>query len=60
MYADRFEYDIELMCKTVKNGWRVTQVPIQYNPRSFEEGKKIKWTDGVIAVWTMFKFRLKN
>ncbi|MDO8555678.1 MAG: glycosyltransferase family 2 protein [Nanoarchaeota archaeon] len=58
--ADRFEYDIELMCKTVKNGWRVTQVPIQYNPRSFEEGKKIKWTDGVIAVWTMFKFRMRN
>ncbi|MDO8628226.1 MAG: glycosyltransferase family 2 protein [Nanoarchaeota archaeon] len=58
--ADRFEYDIELMCKTVKKGFIVRQVPIQYNPRSFEEGKKIKWTDGVIAVWTMFKFRFKN
>ncbi len=58
--ADRFEYDIELMCKTVKKGWKVTQIPIKYNPRSFEEGKKIKWTDGVIAVWTMLKFRFKN
>ena len=58
--ADRFEYDIELMCRTVKLGWRVAQVPIQYSPRSFEEGKKIKWTDGIIAVWTMLKFRFRN
>lgn len=55
--TDRFEYDIELMCKLVKKGHKIVQLPITYNPRRFEEGKKINWKDGVVALWTMIRNR---
>lgn len=55
--ADRFEYDIELMCRLAKKGEKIYQIPINYNPRGFEEGKKINWKDGVKAFLTMIKFR---
>lgn len=55
--SNRFEYDIELMCKIVKSGQKIIQIPINYAPRSFEEGKKINWKDGVRAFWTMIKYR---
>ena len=55
--ADRFEYDIELMCRIVKKGHKIMQMPINYHPRSFEEGKKINWKDGIKAAWVMVKYR---
>src|SRR3989338_8740181 len=56
--TNRFEYDIELMCKLVKKGHKIVQLPIRYSPRRFEEGKKINWKDGIVALWTMIKNRL--
>ena len=56
--SDGFEYDIELMCKVVKKKHKIIQLPIKYMPRSFDEGKKINWRDGLIAFWVMLKFRL--
>ena len=58
--SNRFEYDIELMCKLVKKGHRIVQMPINYHPRKFEEGKKINWKDGLIAGWVMVKFRFMD
>ena len=58
--ADRFEYDIELMCKIVKQGHKIIQMPISYRPRGFEEGKKINWKDGVKALATMVKYRFSK
>ncbi len=55
--ANGFEYDIELMCKLARKGHLVIQLPIKYKPRSFLEGKKISWKDGVTAIKTMLKFR---
>ena len=55
--SDGFEYDIELMCKLVKKGHKILQLPISYTPRSFEEGKKINWRDGIVALLTMIKHR---
>lgn len=55
--SDRFEYDIELMCKLVKKKYKIVQMPISFNPRTFEEGKKITWKDGIIALLTMLKNR---
>ena len=54
--SDRFEYDIELMCKLVRKGNKIVQLPIKYSPRAFEEGKKISWKDGIIAFKTMFRY----
>jgi len=58
--ADRFEYDIELMCKIVKQGHQIVQMPISYDPRDFSEGKKINWKDGVKALMTMIKYRFSK
>lgn len=56
--ANGFEYDIELMCRLVKKGNKILQLPISYKPRRFEEGKKISWKDGIIAFLVMLKYRL--
>jgi len=55
--SDGFEYDIELMCRLVKKGHKIIQVPISYIPRNFSEGKKINWKDGITALSIMLKYR---
>jgi glycosyltransferase involved in cell wall biosynthesis len=52
-----FETDHEITAKLIRQGLKITEVPIQYYPRSQEEGKKIKPSDGLIAVWTLLRFR---
>ena len=59
MKSDGFEYDIELMCKLTKKGHKIIQLPIDYVPRTFNEGKKINWKDGIIALWVMIKYKFK-
>lgn len=58
--SNRFEYDIELMCKLVRKGHKIIQLPISYHPRTFEEGKKINWKDGIVAFLTMLKYRISG
>ena len=53
----RFEFCPEVTAKVIRRGYRPVEVPIQYEARSMAEGKKIRWTDGVEAIWTLFKFR---
>ena len=55
-----FETDHEITAKLIRRGLRITEVPISYRPRSLAEGKKIKPRDGLIAVWTLLKFRFKK
>ncbi len=52
-----FEFCPEITAKIARRGIKIREVPIGYYPRSIEEGKKIKWTDGVEAVWTLIKYR---
>jgi dolichol-phosphate mannosyltransferase len=52
-----FETDHEITAKLIRQGLKITEVPIHYYPRSAEEGKKIKPSDGLIAVWTLLRFR---
>lgn len=56
--ARGFEFEPECTAKILKNGHRIYEVPISYYGRSFEEGKKLTWRDGVVAVWTLIKYRL--
>jgi len=58
--SNGFEYDNELICKALKRGFRVVEVPVQYNPRSYEEGKKITWRHGVKMLWTICKYRVTD
>jgi glycosyltransferase involved in cell wall biosynthesis len=54
----RFEFCPEVTAKVRRLGVRIHEVPITYQPRSIEQGKKIRWWDGVSALWTLLKFRL--
>lgn len=54
-----FETDHEITARLIRAGLRIAEVPIAYDPRSSEEGKKIKPRDGFIAVWTLLRFRFK-
>jgi glycosyltransferase involved in cell wall biosynthesis len=53
----RFDFDPEITAKVLRRGERIVEVPVTYNARTFEEGKKIGWRDFVRAVWTLLKFR---
>ena len=52
-----FETDHELTAKLIKLGIKINEVPIAYKPRSVSEGKKIRARDGLIAIWTLIRFR---
>lgn len=58
--SNGFEYDIELMCRLVKKGHRIIQIPIRYNPRGFHEGKKINWRDGIKALLVILEYKIKD
>ncbi len=55
-----FEFCPEVTAKVVKAKNKIKEVPIHYYPRSIEEGKKIKWYDGLEAIWTLLKYRFIN
>lgn len=56
--ANGFEFCPEITVKILKKGIKIWEVPISYKPRDFEAGKKIRATDGLIAIWTILKFSL--
>lgn len=58
--AKGFEFCPEITAKIRKMKKNIVEVPIYYKPRTFEQGKKIKWKDGVIAIWTLIKYRFIN
>jgi dolichol-phosphate mannosyltransferase len=53
----RFEFCPEITAKVRRLGHRIHEAPISYNPRGVLEGKKIRWTDGVSALWTLVRYR---
>ncbi len=57
IHARGFEFEPEFTAKVLKQGIRIYEVPISYNGREWSEGKKIKWTDAPIALWTLLKYR---
>ncbi|MGD0281017.1 MAG: glycosyltransferase family 2 protein [Dissulfurispiraceae bacterium] len=54
----RFGFEPEITAKVAKMGCRLYEVGISYSGRTYEEGKKIKWKDGIKAVWCIFKYNL--
>jgi len=55
--SDGFGIEPELTAKIFKRGYRVYEVPITYDGRGYDEGKKITWRDGVVALWVLLKYR---
>jgi glycosyltransferase involved in cell wall biosynthesis len=53
----RFDFEPEITAKFLKKGYRILEVPISYNPRTVESGKKISWIDGYEAIYTLIRCR---
>jgi len=55
--SDGFGIEPELTAKIFKRGYRVYEVPITYDGRGYDEGKKISWRDGIVALWVLLRYR---
>lgn len=58
--ATGFDIDVEIVCNALKKGLRLMEVAVSYHPRTYKEGKKIRWLDGLWAIYYMFKYRLSR
>jgi glycosyltransferase involved in cell wall biosynthesis len=57
LHSDGFGIEPELTAKIFKRGYRVYEVPITYDGRGYEQGKKITWRDGLVALWVLVRYR---
>lgn len=60
IHSKRFDMEPEITVKVLKKGYQIYEVPITYFGRKFSEGKKLTWRDGVVALWTLIKYRFVN
>ncbi len=58
LVSKRFGIEVELTARLAKSGARIWEIPISYSGRTYTEGKKINWKDGVAALWHVLRFNL--
>lgn len=58
--SNRFGFEPEVTAKIAKLGCRIYEVPISYFGRTYAEGKKINWRDGVAALWFLIRYRFRD
>jgi len=58
--SNRFGFEPEITAKISKGKWRIYEVPISYAGRTYEEGKKITWKDGLQALWCIFRYNIAD
>jgi glycosyltransferase involved in cell wall biosynthesis len=56
--SNRFGFEPEITAKVARMGYRLYEVPISYWGRNYSEGKKIKWKDGLAAIYWIIKYNL--
>jgi len=56
--SNGFGIEPEITAKIFKRGYRVYEVPITYDGRGYDEGKKITWKDGIVALWVLIRNRI--
>lgn len=56
--ATGFDIEVEIVCRILRSRKRLLELPISYYPRTYKEGKKIRWLDGLWAIFYMCKYRL--
>ena len=56
--SDRFGFEPEITAKISKGNWRIYEVSISYAGRTYAEGKKITWRDGISTLWYIIRFNL--
>ena len=57
---ERFGFEPEITAKVARGNWRIYEVPISYYGRTYKEGKKIGWRDGVRALYCILKYNLRR
>jgi glycosyltransferase involved in cell wall biosynthesis len=58
IHAKGFEFEPEITAKLLKNGYKISEIPISTNPRGYGEGKKLDTVkDGIKAIWALVKYR---
>ena len=55
---DRFGFEAEITAEIARGRWRIYEEPISYNGRTYAEGKKITWKDGIRGVWCTVRYGL--
>ena len=55
--SKKFDFEPEVTAKVLKQGVKIIEIPIKTAPRTYQEGKKIGWRDGLVAIWTLIKYR---
>lgn len=55
--SEAFEIEVETTAKVLKKGCKIYEIPISYNPRPVQGGKKVNWLDGVKAIYYLIKYR---
>lgn len=58
--SDGFGFEPEITMKVARQGCRIYEVPISYHGRTYAEGKKITWRDGIAALYCLIRYRLKD
>ncbi len=58
--SNRFDFEPEVTAKILKRGYKLFEVPISYHGRDFEEGKKITWRDGFVALFCLIRYRFMD
>ena len=56
----RFDFEPEITANFLKKGLRIMEIPIAYNPRTVQAGKKISWVDGFEAIYTLIRCRISQ
>jgi glycosyltransferase involved in cell wall biosynthesis len=60
LQSNRFGFEPEVTAKVARRNWRIFETPISYYGRSYEEGKKIGWKDGVQAIYCIIRYGLAD
>jgi glycosyltransferase involved in cell wall biosynthesis len=60
LHSSGFGIEPEITAKVFKRRYKVYEVPISYDGRGYDEGKKITWRDGVVALWVLLKYRFSE
>jgi len=55
--SNNFNIEPEVTTKILKKKYKIIEIPIEYNPRAYNSGKKISWRDGFGAIWTLIKYK---
>lgn len=58
--SNRFDFEPEVTARVARRGLRIYEVPISYAGRTYAEGKKIQWKDGMAALWAIVRYNLTD